>query len=113
MQNVRCKKRGIPQSPAVTAPFRARGPRRRRQWLWYGGLAVFAAVCIITSFARAASVEYTTREVVVEEGDTLWGIWEEVGCGNYHKWKYEVQKMNDKDLSVLRPHSRIIVPTVK
>ena len=96
MQNSKCKIKG-----------------RKRRRVWYVCLAVFAAVCIITSFVRAESVEYATREVVVEEGDTLWGIWEEVGCGNYHKWKYEVQKMNGMETADIMAYQKLVVPVVK
>ncbi len=84
--------------------------RKRIACIFFG---VFMAVCIITSFVRAAKVEYTSREVVVREGDTLWGIWEEVGHGRFDAWMVETKKLNDKDLSVLRPYSKITVPVVK
>lgn len=90
-----------------------RNKKRKIRRTCYVFLAVFAAVCIITSFVRAASVEYTTREVVVEEGDTLWGIWEEHGHGRFEKWKVEVEHLNKKDLSVLMPYDRVVVPIVK
>ncbi len=80
--------------------------------MWYGCLAVFAAVCIITSFVRAASVEYTTMEVAVREGDTLWSIWEEVGHGRFDKWKVDVERLNEQDLSVLHPCDRVTVPVI-
>jgi len=86
---------------------------RRKRRRGYVCLAVFAAVCIITSFVRATSVEYTTMEVVVQEGDCLWSIWEDVGYGRADKWIAEVKKMNEQDLSVLRPYSRIAVPVIK
>lgn len=80
--------------------------------LLYGGLAVFVAVCVITSFVRAASVEYTTMEVVVQEGECLWSIWEKHGHGRFDDWVIKVKKMNDKDLSVLMPYDRITVPVI-
>ncbi len=86
--------------------------KKKIRMLVYGGLAVLMAVAITTSFVRAANVEYTTIEVVVQEGDTLWGIWEEVGYGRADKWIHEVKSMNEKDLSVLMPYDRITVPVV-
>ena len=74
---------------------------------------VILAITMITSFVRASCTEYTTMEVVVQEGDCLWSIWEEVGYGRADKWIAEVKKMNEQDLSVLRPYSRIAVPVIK
>ena len=76
-------------------------------------VAVVLVVLAVTSFAKAACTEYTTMEVVVQEGDTLWSIWEEVGHGRADKWIHEVKRMNKKDLSVLMPYQRITVPVMK
>ena len=70
------------------------------------------AITMITSFVRASCVEYTTMEVVVQEGDTLWGIWEKAGHGRFDDWVIKVKKMNDKELSVLMPYDRITVPVI-
>ena len=76
-------------------------------------LALFAAVCIITSFVRAASVEYTTMEVVVQEGDCLWSIWEDVGYGRADKWIAEVRSINNMETADLQPYDRLSVPVMK
>lgn len=76
-------------------------------------IAVVLIVLAVTSFVKAACTEYTAMEVVVQEGDTLWGIWEEVGYGRFDAWMVETKKLNDKDLSVLRPYSKITVPVIK
>lgn len=87
--------------------------KRKKERFGYVLLAVFMAVCITTSFVRAAQVEYTTREVVVQEGDSLWSIWEEVGHGRFDKWKVEVERLNAEDVNVIHPYDRITVPVVK
>lgn len=76
-------------------------------------LAVILAVLFATSFAGASGTEYTTVEVVVQEGDTLWGIWEEMGYGRFDAWHLQVKKLNDKDLSVLQPYDRVTIAVVK
>lgn len=76
------------------------------------GMTIFV-VLAVSSCIKAADVEYTTREVVVQEGDTLWGIWEEVGHGRADKWIHEVKSMNEQELSVLRPYQRITVPVIE
>ena len=76
-------------------------------------VAVVLIIFAVTSFVKAACTEYTTLEVVVQEGDTLWSIWEEVGHGRADKWIHEVKRMNKKDLSVLMPYQRITVPVMK
>ncbi len=96
MQNAKCKIKG-----------------RKRRRMWYVCLAVFAAVCIVTSFVRAASVEYTTMEVVVREGDTLWSIWEDVGYGRADKWISEVRRMNGMQSADIWPYDRLVVPVMK
>ena len=87
--------------------------RKKRIVLLYAGIGIFAAVAILTSFVRAARTEYTVREVVVQEGDTLWGIWEDVGYGRFDDWVIKVKKMNETDLSVLQPYQRVTVSVVK
>ncbi|MBE7025025.1 MAG: LysM peptidoglycan-binding domain-containing protein [Ruminococcaceae bacterium] len=86
---------------------------RKRKRMWYVCLAAFVAVCMITSFVRANQTEYTTREVVVQEGDTLWGIWEEVGHGRADKWIAEVRSINNMETADLQPYDRLTVPVVK
>lgn len=76
-------------------------------------IAVVLIVLAVTSFVRAASVEYTTIEVVVQEGDTLWGIWEEVGHGRADKWIAEVRSMNNMETADLQPYDRLTVPILK
>lgn len=75
-------------------------------------VAVVLIVLAVTSFVKAACVEYTTVEVVVQEGDTLWSIWEEVGHGRFDKWKVDVERLTEQDLSVLHPYDRVTVPVI-
>ncbi len=82
-----------------------------KRFLWI--LAVFIVVCMITSFVRAASAEYVTREVVVQEGDTLWSLWEAYGYGRADKWIYEVKELNNKETASLWPHERLLVPVMR
>lgn len=86
---------------------------RRKKQAAYICFALFAAVCIIASCVRASCVEYTTMEVVVQEGDTLWGIWEEHGYGRGDRWIAEVRSMNNMQSSVIYPYDRLTVPVVK
>lgn len=76
-------------------------------------VAVVLVVLAVTSFVKAACVEYTTVEVVVQKGDTLWSIWEEVGHGRFDDWVIKVKKVNNKDLSVLQPCQKVMIPVVK
>ncbi len=76
-------------------------------------VAVVLIVLAVTSFVKAACMEYTTVEVVVQEGDSLWSIWEEVGHGRFDDWKIKVERVNEQDLSVLHPCDRIVVPIIK
>ena len=85
--------------------------RGEKRFLWI--LAVFIVVCMITSFVRAASAEYVTREVVVQEGDTLWSLWEAYGYGRADKWIYEVKELNNKETASLWPHERLRVPVMR
>ena len=87
--------------------------RKRLRLLFYAGIAAFVLVAITVSFVRAARTEYTTMEVVVQEGDTLWGIWEDVGHGRFDEWHCKVRTLNDKDLSILRPYDRVTVSVLK
>lgn len=75
-------------------------------------VAVVLIVFAVTSFVKAACVEYTTVEVVVQEGDSLWSIWEEVGHGRFDKWKYEVMEMNDMEKPDLMAYQKLMVPVV-
>lgn len=76
-------------------------------------VAVVLVVLAVTSFVKATCMEYTTVEVVVQEGDSLWSIWEEVGHGRFDDWKIKVERVNEQDLSVLHPCDRIVVPIIK
>ena len=75
--------------------------------------AVILIVLAVTSFVKAACTEYTTMEVVVHEGDTLWGIWEEVGYGRADKWIAEVRNMNNMESVDIWPYDRLVVPVMK
>ena len=87
--------------------------RKRFRLLLYAGIVVFVLVVITTSFVRAARTEYTTIEVVVHEGDTLWSIWEDVGYGRADKWISEVRRMNGMQSADIWPYDRLIVPVMK
>ena len=76
-------------------------------------VAVVLVVLAVTSFVKAACVEYTTVEVVVREGDTLWRIWEEVGHGRADKWIGEVRDMNHMKSADLVIGDKLIIPVVK
>ena len=76
-------------------------------------VAVVLIVLAVTSFAKAACMEYTTKEVVVREGDTLWSIWEEVGHGRADKWIGEVRDMNHMKSADLAIGDKLIIPVVK
>ena len=76
-------------------------------------VAVVLVVLAVTSFAKAACMEYTTKEVVVREGDTLWSIWEEVGHGRADKWIGEVRDMNHMKSADLAIGDKLIIPVMK
>ena len=81
--------------------------------LVYAGVLAFMVVAITTSFVRTARTEYTTCEVVVQEGDSLWSIWEEYGYGRADKWIHEVKELNNKETASLWPSERLWVPVLK
>lgn len=68
---------------------------KRFKLLCYALIAVLAVVAVTTSFVGASNTEYTTMEVVVHEGDTLWSIAQKHGVDNWYKWKYETVRAND------------------
>ena len=76
-------------------------------------VAVILALLAVTSFVKAACTEYTTMEVVVQEGDTLWSIWEEVGHGRADKWIGEVRDMNHMKSADLQVGDKLIIPVMK
>jgi len=73
---------------------------------------VILAITMITSFVRASCTEYTTMEVVVQEGDCLWSIWEDVGYGRADKWIAEVRSINNMETADLQPYDRLKVPVL-
>lgn len=75
-------------------------------------VAVVLIVLAVTSFVKAACTEYTTVEVVVQEGDTLWSIWEEVGHGRADKWIGEVRDMNHMKSADLAIGDKLLLPVI-
>jgi len=73
---------------------------------------VILAITMITYFVRASCTEYTTMEVVVQEGDCLWSIWEDVGYGRADKWIAEVRSINNMETADLQPYDRLKVPVL-
>lgn len=75
-------------------------------------VTVVLIVLAVTSFVKAACTEYTTVEVVVREGDTLWSIWEEVGHGRADKWIGEVRDMNHMKSADLQVGDKLLLPVI-
>lgn len=76
-------------------------------------VAVLVAVAITTSFVRDARTEHTTSEVVVQNGDSLWSIWEDVGYGRADRWIVETMNMNNMQTADIYPYDRLVVPVLK